>query len=142
MTNHYHLLIHTPKGNLAEIMRYINGLYTQKYNSDMQRDGPIFRGRYHAKLIEKDNYLIWVSRYIHLNPTNAGMVNHPKEYPWSSFKYFIEAEPKPNWLFTEEVLSRMLSQTPTKSYDEFVCNELLVVNPSGLNRLDYFLKLI
>lgn len=71
MNNHYHLFIHTPVGNLARTLRHINGIYTQRFNHYTNRDGPLFRGRYKAILIEKDSYLTQVSRYIHLNPVEA-----------------------------------------------------------------------
>ena len=68
MTNHYHLLIETPKANLSRIMRHINGVYTQRYNRMRNVDGPLFRGRYKAILVDKDAYLLQLSRYIHRNP--------------------------------------------------------------------------
>ena len=53
MQNHYHLLIKTPEGNLGRAMRHINGLYTQRYNRMRKTDGPLFRGRYKAILVEE-----------------------------------------------------------------------------------------
>jgi putative transposase len=73
MDNHYHLLIHTPRGNLSQAMRHINGLYTQVFNRSEKIDGSLFRGRYKAILVEEDSYLLQVSRYIHLNPVTAGL---------------------------------------------------------------------
>ena len=67
MGNHYHLLVHTPLGNLSRAMRHINGVYTQRYNRMLGRDGPLFRGRYKAILVDADRYLLSVSRYIHRN---------------------------------------------------------------------------
>ncbi|WP_196141202.1 transposase, partial [Aliikangiella sp. G2MR2-5] len=68
MSNHYHLLIETPKANLGQIMKHINGLYTQRYNRLKKVDGPLFRGRYKSILVEADAYLLQLSRYIHRNP--------------------------------------------------------------------------
>ncbi len=56
MGNHYHLLIETPLANLDRIMRHINGLYTQRYNRLRKTDGPLFRGRYKAILVDADAY--------------------------------------------------------------------------------------
>ena len=53
MTNHYHLLLETPEGNLSEIMRHINGAYTNYFNTKRKRAGHLFQGRYKAILIEK-----------------------------------------------------------------------------------------
>ena len=88
MDNHYHLLLHTLEGNLSRAMRHINGNYTKKFNRIQQSDGPLFRGRYKAILIEQDAYLLQLSRYIHLNPVVAGSVTSAKEYPWSSYCYY------------------------------------------------------
>jgi REP element-mobilizing transposase RayT len=78
MDNHYHLLVKTPKGNLSRAMRHINGVYTQRCNRWAKKDGPLFRARYKAIIVEKDAYLLQVSRYIHLNPVVAKIVTHPE----------------------------------------------------------------
>jgi len=68
MTNHFHLLVCTPKGNLSEFMRHFNISYTGAFNRKYHRSGHLYQGRYKAFLIDADNYLLEVSRYIHLNP--------------------------------------------------------------------------
>ena len=68
MGNHYHLLIETPLANLGRVMRHINGVYTQRYNRLKKTDGPLFRGRYKAILVDRDAYLLQLTRYIHRNP--------------------------------------------------------------------------
>ena len=65
MDNHYNLLIKTPPDNLPRAMRHIDGIYTQHYNRLENRDGSLFRGRYKAILIDAENYLVAVNRYIH-----------------------------------------------------------------------------
>lgn len=67
METHYHLALQTPLGNLHRVMRHIDGVYTQRFNRAHNRDGPLFRGRYRAILIDKDHYLAAVVRYIHLS---------------------------------------------------------------------------
>ncbi len=62
MGNHYHLLIHTPRGILSGAMRHLNSLYTQRYNRFHRTDGPLFRGRFKAIVIDADTYLAVVSR--------------------------------------------------------------------------------
>jgi len=86
MRNHYHLLIETPDGNLAKGMRQLNGVYTQTYNRVHDRVGHVFQGRYKAILVEKDQYLLELARYIVLNPVRAGMVRSAKDWPWSSYR--------------------------------------------------------
>ncbi|MGA2151441.1 MAG: transposase, partial [Geobacteraceae bacterium] len=98
MTNHYHLLLETPVGNLPEIMRHINGAYTNYYNTKRKRSGHLFQGRYKAILIEADEYLMELSRYIHLNPVRCGIVEKPEAHPWSSYNDYIGARPAPGWL--------------------------------------------
>ena len=78
MTNHYHLLLETPGGNLPEILRHINGAYTNYYNTKRKRSGHLFQGRYKAILIEADEYLMELTRYIHLNPVHCGMVTRQR----------------------------------------------------------------
>jgi len=74
MPNHYRLLVKTPKANLGRAMRHINGVYTQRHHRLKKTDEALFRGRYKAIAIEEDSYQLQVSRYIHLNPLEAGMV--------------------------------------------------------------------
>jgi REP element-mobilizing transposase RayT len=68
MPNHFHLLVCTPKANLSEFMRHFNISYTGAFNRKYRRSGHLYQGRYKAFLIDADNYLLEVSRYIHLNP--------------------------------------------------------------------------
>ena len=71
MPNHYHLLIHTPKGNLSRSMRHINGVYTQRFNRTHGFDGQLFRGRYKSIIVDGDSYLLQLVRYIHRNPVTG-----------------------------------------------------------------------
>ncbi len=86
MSNHYHLLIETPDANLSMGMRQLNGVYTQTFNRRHGRVGHVFQGRYKAILVEKENYLLELSRYIVLNPVRADMVRSAGEWPWSSYR--------------------------------------------------------
>ncbi len=104
MNNHYHLLLHTPQSNLSIGMRHINGVYTQKFNRSEKIDGPLFRGRYKAILIEEDAYLLHVSRYIHLNPVEAKIIDNPEEYQWSSYAAYIGNYQAQPWLQTDFIL--------------------------------------
>jgi REP element-mobilizing transposase RayT len=107
MDNHYHLLLHTPQGNLSRSMRHLNGLYTQRYNRKYGRDGPLFRGRFKALLIEADSYLLELVRYIHLNPVHAGLARAPIDYVWSSHRAYIEEAAFHPWLTKKDVLKRL-----------------------------------
>lgn len=72
MSNHYHLLLETEEGNLPLAIRHLNGLYTGYFNRSHRRVGHLFQGRYKAILIEKESYLLELSRYIHLNERKKG----------------------------------------------------------------------
>lgn len=85
MSNHYHLLLETPEGNLSRGMRQLNGIYTQQFNRRHNRIGHVLQGRYKAILVDKDNYLLELCRYVVLNPVRAGVVRSPKEWQWSSY---------------------------------------------------------
>ena len=87
MSNHYHLLIETPEGNLVAGMRRLNGVYTQAFNRRHGRVGHVLQGRYKSILVDKDAYLLELARYIVLNPVRAGMVKRVQDWPWSSAHY-------------------------------------------------------
>jgi len=86
MNNHYHLLIETPYGNLSKGMRQLNGLYTQRFNQRHKRVGHLLQGRYQAVLVDKDNYLLELCRYVVLNPVRAKIVKDPKDWRWSAYQ--------------------------------------------------------
>src|SRR4030042_35639 len=89
MNNHYHLLVETPEGNLSKGMRQINGVYTQQLNRRYNRVGHVLQGRYKAILVDKDNYLLELSRYVVLNPVRAGLVKQPSRWAWSSYHAMV-----------------------------------------------------
>ena len=100
MTNHYHLLIETPHANLSRAMQWLNVSYATWFNKKHRRQGHLFQGRFKAILIDADEYLLQLSRYIHLNPVKAHMVEVPQEYCWSSYQAFCGVIEKPDWLDT------------------------------------------
>ena len=122
MSNHYHLLLETPLGNLSQIMRHVNGAYTNYFNAKRKRAGHLFQGRYKAILIEKDAHALELSRYIHLNPVRACMVQMPEEYRWSSYQSYIGKVVQPDWLRTAEQLGYFqgAEQEKRQNYKRFV----------------------
>ena len=104
MRNHYHLLVETPAANLSRAMRQLNGVYTQDFNRRHRRAGHLFQGRYKALLVEKDSYLLELSRYLHLNPVRVGEVSRPWEFRWSSAGAFVGKVCAPEFLVVGEVL--------------------------------------
>ncbi len=122
MTNHYHLIVETPEGNLAQGMRQLNGVYTQYVNRRHQRVGHVFQGRYKSILVEKDRYLLELSRYVVLNPVRAGRVADPGEWPWSSYRAMLNPRECPPWLETDWLLGQFNRQRlrAVAQYTDFV----------------------
>lgn len=120
METHYHLLVSTPDGNLNRIMRHLGGVYTQRYNRLENTDGPLFRGRYKAILVDADAYLLCVSRYIHLNPVAAGLVEKAHQFPWSSYRAYVGGTRPPSWLNTGATLAMVGTRSCRQRYQQFV----------------------
>lgn len=106
MSNHYHILAQTPEGNLSRCMRHLNGIYTQRYNRRHNTEGQVFRGRYKAIVVEEQEYLMGLVRYIHRNPVRSGLVDSVDEYSWSSHKGFLSSSKGWKWLYKEPVLEQ------------------------------------
>ena len=98
MSNHYHLLLETPSGNLSQILRHVNGAYTTYFNTKRQRSGHLLQGRFKAILVDMDEYSKEHSRYIHLNPHRAKMIDNLEQYRWSSYLDYIGTRKPPAWL--------------------------------------------
>lgn len=122
MSNHYHLLLCTPEGNLSRFMRHLNGVYTQRHNRKHKKDGPLFRGRYKAILVQEEEYLREVMRYIHRNPLKAKMVKELGRYPWSSHKVYEKGKSKESWLNIDDVLGSFSEKRriALRMYKEFI----------------------
>ncbi|HEV2331620.1 MAG TPA: transposase [Gammaproteobacteria bacterium] len=118
MGNHYHLMLRTPEGNLGRLMRHLNGLYTQWHNRLGGQDGPLFRGRYKAVLVEAEVYWTHLSRYIHRNPLEAGMVRKLAAYPWSSYPAYIGESSAPGWLHTRYLLGALGGKSAYRRFVE------------------------
>jgi len=106
MSNHYHLLAETVDGNLSRGMRQLNGIYTQKFNRRHHESGHLFQGRYKAILVQKETYLLELTRYVVLNPVRARMVKRPEDWAWSSFNAMIGADTESQWLDVDWTLSQ------------------------------------
>jgi putative transposase len=116
MSNHIHLLIRTPQMGLSRAMKWLLGVYTMKFNRRHERVGHLFQGRFKGLLVDKDSYLLEVSRYIHLNPCRAGIESDPEAYRWSSMRSIMQG-----FLQPQPVLSQFSS---LKAYRAFVLEGL------------------
>jgi putative transposase len=113
MENHFHLLVETPLGNLGEFMRHFNITYTGYYNRRHKRVGHLYQGRYKSILIDKQEYLSMLSRYIHLNPirteqmkkkTAKEKINYLMKHKWSSLPGYIDEREKEGFIDYKIVL--------------------------------------
>jgi len=122
MSNHYHLVIETPDGNLSKGMRQLNGVYTQASNRRHRRSGHLFQGRYRAILVDADAYLRELTRYVVLNPVRAGIVNDPGRWYWSSYQATVGEVKAPKWLETDRLLALFAIRrgTAVSRYVQFV----------------------
>jgi REP element-mobilizing transposase RayT len=89
MPNHYHLLVKVVTDELSHAMQLFGISYTKAMNRRFQRTGALFQGAFRAKLVEKDEYLLHLSRYIHLNPVRAGLVKRAEDWVYSSYRDYL-----------------------------------------------------
>lgn len=106
MPNHIHLFVRTPKPNLSRGMQYLLSGYANWYAKRHQRTGHLFQGRFKAELVEDASYFWTLSRYLHLNPVRARrpLVDHPSEWPWSSYPGYFRKSARVEWVDYESVL--------------------------------------
>jgi len=125
MSNHFHLMIETPKGNLSRGMRQLNGMYTQRFNRTHGRVGHVFQGRFKSIVVDKDAYLLELSRYIVRNPVAAGMVKDVGDWPWSSYLATSGEASSPGFLDVEWLLSQFggVVEKARAAYVAFVRDE-------------------
>ncbi len=122
MDNHYHLFIETIDATLAQGMRDLNGIYTQRFNQKYSRTGHVFQGRYKAFVVDSDAHFCEVARYVVLNPVRARLVSHPKDWKWSSYRHTAGYTKKSNWLAEDAILSTFSQdkKDAQKQYRQFI----------------------
>jgi putative transposase len=131
IANHFHLLVNTPNGNLADFMRHFNICYTSAFNRRHNRVGHLYQGRYKAFLIDADNYLLDVSRYIHLDPVRiSGLAEHSAGEKWdmllkhefSSLPGYFSSRNRKAFVSYERVLGYMGGDNAggRQAYSEFM----------------------
>jgi REP element-mobilizing transposase RayT len=122
MEDHYHLLVETPDANLSRGMRQLNGVYTQGFNRRHNRVGHVLQGRFKSILVDKDNYLLEVARYVVLNPVRAKLVLHPRYWRWCSYTATSGERRVPKFLTVDFILSEFASRRKKAqlAYRQFV----------------------
>lgn len=104
MTNHVHIQIEAKEKPISFYIGRINNFYAKNFNNKYNYIGHLFQSRYNAELIEKDNYVLEASKYIHLNPVRANMVSDPQAYKWSSYSMYMGKE-KEQLISSDYILS-------------------------------------
>lgn len=110
MTNHIHLLATPgPADSISKVFQSVGRKYVQYFNYTYKRSGTLWEGRYRATVVDSERYLLTVMRYIELNPVRAGMVVHPRDYPWSSYTFNAGGEMGKNvdWLVPQREYLRL-----------------------------------
>lgn len=115
MNNHVHLLIQTQEIPLSKILQGINQRYTIYFNKKYKTIGHLFQGRYKAILCDKDEYLLTLIKYIHLNPVRAGIVKNADKYEWSSHHFYIEKHSSGDIIIDMEQVLGMFSKGKAKA---------------------------
>ena len=117
MPTHIHLVLKQLKKNgISIFMKTILNSYSRYFNTKLKRKGPLWEGRFKNVLVDRDEQLIHLTRYIHLNPTTAHLVDKPQEWESSSYREYLGSESE------EDIVCRyedLLSIQPG-SYKEFV----------------------
>lgn len=120
MPNHFHLLLKQIKENgITELISKLSNSYTKYYNTKYNRVGPLFQGEFKAVIMESDEQLIHVSRYIHLNPLVSGLVKDLHQYEWSSYQNYIRDGAK-SICSKEDILAHFKNP---QDYEQFVLDQ-------------------
>ena len=145
MTNHFHLVFETPEGNGSKFMQSLSTAYTVYYNLRYKRHGHLLDGRYKAKLVEGDDYLLALTRYVHLNPVNVvsikdqsmeAKIEYLRSYPWSSYQSYIGKCKMLDFVDYGPMLSEIAprgnagQRSRQKAYQKFVETGLIEDDPS------------
>ena len=158
MSNHYHLLIETSTDNLSKFMRQLNMNYAIYFNKKYKRVGHLWQGRFKSWFVIDDAYLYTLMLYIEQNPLKAKMVQDMKEYPYSSYHYFLDTNNIPeclqhSWIVQNhkndvEAIKALLNSTiDTSQLDEMKKASSLVESPNidknpDIEKLRKMLKLV
>lgn len=128
MTNHVHVVIETTDKDVSDFIKRVHSRYAWNFNKKYKYIGHLFQDRYRAELIEDDGYMLEVSRYIHLNPVRANMVEKPEKYKWSSYSMYI-GEKEEKLINVGRVLNYFKYEDRFILYKEFVENKIKKDSP-------------
>ncbi|MBU1695049.1 MAG: transposase [Verrucomicrobia bacterium] len=135
MSNHYHLVVETPLANISAFMQSLQTSYHLYYNQRHRRSGQVSQGRFKARLVEGDQYLLKLTRYVHLNMVQTRpaqklplkeRIKVLRAYPWSSYRGYIGKERRKGWVDCGPMLALLESHglRGAKGYQRFVESDL------------------
>jgi putative transposase len=134
LSNHFHLVLKTPQPNLARGMQALLSAYANAWARRHRFCGHVFQGRYRTELVEDETYLWTVTRYVHLNPVRAHLVEHPAGWPWSSYPGYADVSRRLEWVAYDELLASWGGEfggpDPDEHYRRFVTAGVVEAPPS------------
>ena len=136
MPNHYHATLQPTLPNLSEAVRRLNGVYGTWWNRRHGRVGHVFQGRFKAQIVDREEYLITLSRYVVLNPVRAGITKRPEDWAWSSYRGTVGLSPTPQFLDARATLGLFSSgdeKTRQASFAQAMTEE--VDDPATIDRI-------
>ena len=120
MPNHVHMVVEaSPQASLSDVMHRVSTNYTRYFNDHYHRIGHLYQDRFYSNLVDQDSYLMEVTRYVHLNPFRAGLVRHPAEYLWSSYRMYAELEPDRLGLVERTQVLRFFGDSPREQVQRY-----------------------
>jgi len=119
MPNHYHATLQPTLPNLSEAVRRLNGAYGQWWNRRHGRVGHVFQGRFKAQIVDREEYLVTLSRYVVLNPVRAGITKRPEDWPWSSYRATAGLSSTPRFLDARATLGLFSTGNETERRTRF-----------------------
>jgi len=126
MSNHYHLAVETPRANLVEGMRWLQGTFSVRFNRLRDERGHLFQGRYKSLMVDPAEGLGPLCHYIHLNPVRAKVcpISQLARWPWSSLSWLTNPKQRLPWFVPETALTHAgeLADTPAgrRKYVEYL----------------------
>ena len=127
MTNHIHLLICANGKEVEHLIRRVHSIYSRYFNKKYNYVGHLWQDKYFAELIEDDSQMLQTSRYIHLNPVRAKMVEDAQNYKWSSYSMYLGLE-REELIKSQNILAYFKNDNCRELYKQFVESAIKVKN--------------
>ena len=126
LDNHFHLFLQTPEADLSAGMAHLNGSYAGYFNVRHRRVGHLMQGRFKSVVVDDQGYWRELSRYVHLNPVRARLVQRPEDWAWSSYAGYHRPARRLEWVCTERVLAEFGGDTAAGrgAYRQYVAEGL------------------